>query len=333
MRNTISFAPVKGLTNKYFRTLFLSNFSGIDRVYAPFVSGCGTQIINKSKLDDLLINDKPLLKTIPQIISNDSREIILFGNTLADYGYDEINWNLGCSFPRIANKEKGCGLLPHHDKLKNILDEIFDRNHFPVKLSVKTRLGYQNKDEIFENIKIFNTYPVSEIILHPRTGKQLFKGKIYLDDFKKLISQSVKPVGYNGDIYNKTTWKDLNIRFSEVNHWMIGRGLLINPFLAEQINNSIISDNDKRKRIQQFNYQLCSITNDRFANKAKITGYMKSVWYYLSGSFKNAELVFNKIKCTKTPEELLKVIDEILAWPLSSEEEIKNHFTNGLHQI
>ncbi len=333
MQDTLSLAPFQGLTDKYYRSLFLENFGGVDRVYAPFVSGIGTSQISKSKISDLLINDEPLQKTVPQIISNDSREIVLFGKTMVDYGYRHINWNLGCPFRRIASKAKGCGLLPYPGKLKKILDEIFDDNRLNFELSVKTRLGYHDKYELFEVIEIFNQYPLSEIIIHPRIGKQLYKGEIHLDEFEKCIDLSVHPVAYNGDIYNKTTFSERTARFNGVKHWMIGRGLLINPFLAEQIKNKTLSDTERRQRLHNFVMQLSDMVKSRICDERKTLDYIKAVTYYLSGSFKDSGFVFSKIKKLKTFEDFSNAFNEIINLPLSNDIEARDYFVSGLKHI
>ncbi len=328
----ISLAPFQGLTDKYFRTLFLESFGGVDRVYAPFVSGSGTERISKSKLSDLLMNERAISGTIPQIISNDSDEIVLFGKTLSDYGYRHINWNLGCPFRRIANKNKGCGLLPYPGKLEKILDNIFDKQP-SFELSIKTRLGYHQKDEIFEAIKLFNQYPLSELIIHPRIGKQLYKGVVNLEGFNQCKLLSDHSIVYNGDIYNKAAFEKLLVMFSDIEHWMMGRGLLINPFLAEQIKGQKVSKDQRRERLHKFIKRLMDITSNRISNESKAAGYMKAVCYYMAGSFKDPEKVFSKIKKTRTTEEFDNAFNEIINLPLSNDVEAGNYFVHGLKHI
>ena len=326
-------APFQGLTDKYLRNIILDKFGGIDKVFAPFVSGCGTSQISKSKLSDLLLDGKPLLKTVPQIISNDSREIILFGETLAKYGYKQINWNLGCPFRRIAVKAKGSGLLPYPGRIENILNDIFEKEQLSFSLSVKTRLGYNSTKEIFEVINILNKYPLSEVIIHPRTGKQLYKGNTNLDDFAKCVELSAHPVAYNGDIYNSDAFDELFSRFGNINHWMLGRGLLINPFLAEQIKKSFDTEIVYRERLFEFIKQLLENTISRSGDERKTTNHLKSVTYYMAGSFVDPDLVFSKIKKVKTTKEFVDVLNEIIDLPLSNNREKKEYFINGLKHL
>lgn len=155
---TLLLAPFQGITDKIYRNAFASNFGGVDKMYTPFVSGTGTSMIKPSKLKELLPVDENIISTIPQIISTNAKEILLFAQSMLNHGYDHINWNLGCPFSRLANKKRGCGILPFPDELKKLLDEFFPQ--LSIGFSIKTRLGYYKPDEIYKVIEVFNDYPL-----------------------------------------------------------------------------------------------------------------------------------------------------------------------------
>ncbi len=324
-------APFKGITEKPYRNAFSRHFGGFDAMYAPFVSGVGIRRIHPSKLADILPKNENLTPAVPQIISTDAREIILFGNTLQQQGYEHINWNLGCPFSRIANKKKGCGLLPYPDILDKILEEVF--SEIKVKLSVKTRLGYAHADEIHKVTEVLNQYPVEHVILHPRIGTQVYRGEVNLDGFADSLSAIRHPLIYNGDIYNHSRYRVLEERFPEITTWILGRGALMNPFLPLQIKGVMPADAEKRERLRAFHYELLSEAQKSISHPAKLTGYMKAIWYYMSGVFAGGKEFFIRMKTTKTPEALNNAIDKALEQPFAGDEELENYFKNDIRHV
>ena len=166
------FAPFRGISLKAYRNAFASNIGGIDTFYAPFISGTGRFRINTASLKDLLPDAKDNAPGIPQYIGNSPQEMTLLANTLQSSGLKELNWNLGCPFSRIANKKRGCGLLPVPEEIDRILEVYFNTSSLP--LSIKTRLGYKTANELDAAIQVFNKYPLQYIIIHPRTGIQRY---------------------------------------------------------------------------------------------------------------------------------------------------------------
>lgn len=322
------FAPFKGLTDRRYRNALARHFGGFDALYAPVISGVGLERINPSKLDDVIPLAENLAPTVPQFISTDAREIILFGKTLQQYGYDHINWNLGCPFSRIANKKRGCGMLPYPDELDRILNEAF--KEFPVKLSIKTRLGYYQPDEIFRVLDVLNQYPIHLLIIHARIGTQIYSGEVNLEGFKDCLSVSKIPVAYNGDIYHQARLQEMQQSFPEVNTWMLGRGVLINPFLALEIRGIYLTDEEKRQKLNAFHHEVLEGSRRVAVNQARLLGSMKAVWYYLSGIFENGTEVFSKIKKTRTIEDYQVLIENELQRPFASELNLENYFRKGV---
>ena len=82
------------------------------------------------------------------------------------------------SFGTVCAKGKGAGFLPETLALQKFLDDIYSYAESDgVKISVKTELGYFNPDEFYDLLDIFNKYPVSELIVHPRIRSDFYKGE------------------------------------------------------------------------------------------------------------------------------------------------------------
>jgi tRNA-dihydrouridine synthase len=94
---------------------------------------------------------------------------------------------------------------------------------------MKMRLGYDTTEEILDVFPILEKYPIKNVAIHARIGKQLYKGGVHLDAFKPvLITQSssyITTVILLGSEVPRNASP-----FPSIEHWMIGRGLISDPF-------------------------------------------------------------------------------------------------------
>ncbi len=235
MTPTLILAPLRGITEAAFRNLFARFFPGFDRAVAPFISTFQGQRVKPGKLKDLLPENNKRLAVTPQIIAKNADNFIATANLLADLGYTDVNWNLGCPYPMVAKKMRGSGLLPFPDKIEAFLEKVCAGQ--PLAVSIKLRLGRREPDEIFDLLPLFNQFPLTEVIIHPRTGIQMYEGTVDLDTFSRCLELCRHPVVYNGDITSITVYRQLAKQFPSVQNWMIGRGALADPFLPARIKN------------------------------------------------------------------------------------------------
>ena len=291
----LSLGPFQGITDAPFRNVFKRHFGGIDKFYTPFFTGIHKEEHAKNLQGEEIdphCNDVETLT--PQILSTDADEILRFAKQCQQLGYREINLNMGCPFPRVANKKRGSGLLPYPDKVEAMLEGVFEHIG-DMKFSVKCRLGYFSPDEIDAIIPIFNRFPLSELIIHPRIGKQLYKGEADVKQFKALIPYINAPLVYNGDIFSVDSFKRIREAVQPVEQFMLGRGVLANPFLAEEIKNGNTSD-DKTQRLHAYVLDLYDDRLRHAGGSPKVLGRMKELWSYLMNSFEEPQVVWRKIK-------------------------------------
>lgn len=325
------FAPFKGLTTKGYRNAFTRHFGGFDTLYAPFISGLGSEKIHPDNLNDFIPNSANLGPTVPQVLSTDPTEIILLGKTLQKHGFDHLNWNLGCPFSRIASKKKGCGILPYPEQLDKILQEVF--TELPVKLSIKTRLGYFRSSEIISVLEVLNRYPIHLLIIHARIGTQIYSGEVDLETFGKCSEASRIPIAYNGDIIHIARFQELQLRFPSISNWMIGRGALINPFLPNEIKGVHLDNSEKRKHLNDFHHELIEEGLSKKANEKRLLGSLKAVWYYMAGLFENPQEVFSAIKTSTTLNQYRQTLSHTLGLPFSNEQELEDYFRYGIKHL
>jgi len=218
----IYLAPFQGITGVTFRSVYVKYFQGVDKLFTPFF----TTIHHSNKLPARQLAElgTPLengIEVVPQILSKDADEIIRFANFCGNMGFSELNWNLGCPYPQVANKKRGSGMLPYPDMVDEILSKVMAET--AIRFSIKCRLGYLSSEEIFNLLPVFNRNKIAELTIHARIGKQLYSGETDLDSFQKAISLITIPVVYNGDLFSPNHFYQINNRFNNLNSWMIGR--------------------------------------------------------------------------------------------------------------
>ncbi|MEI7597477.1 MAG: tRNA-dihydrouridine synthase family protein [Bacteroidota bacterium] len=289
----ISLAPLQGFTDHIFRQAFHKYFGGIDAYYTPFIRTENDKSIKNAKLKDVLPENNSNLPVIPQLLVNSASDFIQISSIFENFGYKEINWNLGCPYPMVAKHQLGSGLLPYPELINQILSEVLPK--IKVEISIKMRLGYENSDEIDEVLEVLNKFPIKEIIIHPRIGKQMYKGTVNLNAFENCISQSKHKIAYNGDIDTIETFNEISSRFPNVNHFMIGRALISNPFLAEQIKG--IEHNEKKIKVfEAFHNELYEKYASTLSGSTHLQNKMLFFWEYFADSFSNSKKVFKRVK-------------------------------------
>ena len=236
-------APMQGLTELMFRKVYHTCFPGaLDLAISPFLSLTHGNLADAwKKIDDVLPEaNQDSIPVIPQILGKEPVEFVELANRLHEIGYTEVNWNIGCPMRRVTAKHRGSGILPYPDEVRSILDYIMPR--LRPALSVKMRLGLHSPDEIFNLIPILNDYPLLNITIHPRTGKQQYSGQVDLDTFEQTLPLLKHQVIYNGDLCTVADYRRLRQRFPKIQHYMIGRGILYDPLLPLKIKNNHPAD-------------------------------------------------------------------------------------------
>lgn len=304
-------APLRGFTDAVFRNAFRRHFQGVDEAVAPFVTSIKGRRIKPSHLQDLAPADNRTMPVVPQILSNNPDEFLCLANTLFDLGYREINWNLGCPFPMVAKKMRGSGLLPHPDRIDRILDKTL--HGFSGTLSVKTRLGRLSSDEMDRLIPVFNRYPLARVIVHPRTGVQMYAGNVDLKAFEVCLTHISHPVVYNGDINTLAMFQLLESRFPAVSGWMLGRGLIGNPFLPEMIQSGTRCICNRKTRFEKFHDDLVSGYCRQFSGPGHVLDRMKGFWRYFSAEFPDGRRIVKRIRKTDSLDRYRQAVTAVFS--------------------
>ncbi len=301
MTTTVCLAPLKGVTDAIFRNIFDQFYGGVDWAVAPFVSTVSAARIKPKYLRDLLPQINTGMPIVPQIMSKSDVDFMVMAAALFDMGYAHINWNLGCPYPMVAKKGRGSGMLPYPDRIESFLDRVIPA--IPNQLSIKMRLGRHRKEEIVEMLPILDRYPLKLLIIHPRTGMQMYEGQPDLEAFSLCLQQTRHSVVYNGDIVKRSDFFRLSRRFPEVAAWMIGRGAIQDPYLPLLIKGCAMDDAQRMRRFERFHEALLSAYETKLSGTSHLLDRMKCLWAYFQEAFVDGRLVGKRIRKTRSMDQ------------------------------
>ncbi len=303
-------APLRGVTPATYRKTYKKYFDGITEAMAPFITTIKEKKVNIKLLKDILPeNNQNSYSMVPQVLGNNPEDLDPFIERIKEVGFSEINWNLGCPAPMITKKMRGSGLLAHPEKVEAYLKKLASIED--ISYSVKVRLGFESPKEILELLPLFEEYNISELIVHPRTGKQLYHGRPDHDVFNEIYQKTTLSLIYNGDIFSVDEGEKVLKRFPNISGIMLGRGILINPFLAAELQGKEIVGN-RGEMVASFMRELAENYNDLYRGGDKpVLGKMKELWKYLSLSFPEAKKEVKNIFKAPTLERYYMRVDEL----------------------
>ena len=311
MHHKLISSPLQGFTDFHFRNAFQRFFSGIDIFYAPYIRFNGKMVIKPNYQKDLQPKNNTTLQVIPQVMTCRADEFIFAAKYVQSLGYKELNWNLGCPYPMVTNKGMGSGLIRDPEKIDRILDMVHSQTDIIV--SMKMRMGYKHSGEILEVFPILEKYPIKNIGIHARIGAQLYKGGVDLDGFQRCIDNCNQKLYYNGDITSVAIFEKLTERFPSIDHWMLGRGLIADPFLPAMIKNGTHHYPDNKLAIfSKYLDTLFTAAEKKLTGEKAVIRKMLSYWEYFSVMFPDPVKLIKKIKKAKTYKVYDDAVKEIL---------------------
>lgn len=309
------FAPLEGITSYTYRNLHHKYYSGVEKYYTPFLSPGPETGLGIRQLRDVIPENNPNILLVPQLLTNRAGDFLKSMEVLGEYGYREINLNLGCPSGTVTAKKKGSGFLYYPQELDRFLDEVFkDRQIWSgeFQVSVKTRIGKNSPEEWPELMEIYNRYPLKELIIHPRIQRDFYNNIPNLEVFEDALVQSKNPVVYNGDIFSDRDFRRFRERFPAVKTIMLGRGLIQNPELARALKEERSSEIFDKTRLKNFHDELLEQYCERMSGERNVLFRMKELWFYMIRLFPDHPKVEKKIKKATRLAEYRAAVDELL---------------------
>ena len=298
-------APLESVTTWIYRQAHAKIYGRLDKYFIPFLEPHEKRDFKTRELQEILPEHNENIYAVPQILTNRSEGFIKLAKALKDWGYEEVNLNLGCPSKTVVTKGKGSGFLAKPEELERFLTEIFDALSGEVKISVKTRIGKEDPEEFPALLKLFNKYPMEELIIHPRVQKDGYGNVPRLEFYELAEKQSVNPLCYNGDLYTREQIRNFAERFPGTERLMFGRGFLRDPGL---LYNEGKDSKDIFEKFWAFHDLVYEGYQERNMGDRNVLFKMKELWSYQVYQFSEPERLFKTFKKVQDCNEYEQMI-------------------------
>lgn len=300
-------APLEGITGFIYRSTYEKYFGGISKYFSPFITTNQHFAFQNRDKEDVLPENNPKMYLVPQILTNNAEQFLDMVSKLEALGYQEINLNLGCPSKTVVTKKKGSGFLAYPEELDRFFDEIFYHD-CGVKISVKTRIGMENAEEFYRLLKIYNKYPLKELIIHPRLQTDYYKNVPNLEIFRESMKLSKAPLCYNGDLFTVEEIQAFEKEFPEIENIMLGRGILKAPSLLKELQ----GETRDWKQWHEFLEELCERYEQELSGDRNVLFKMKELWFYLFQSIPDSQKYAKEMRKLKDLQEYKMLVKTIL---------------------
>ena len=312
----IYFAPLEGVTTYIFRNAFSEIYGHVDKYFAPFISPAENCPLTPRERKDIAPENNRGIHLVPQILTCRSEHFIEAARELHVLGYGEVNLNLGCPSGTVCAKGKGSGFLRDTDALEAFLHDIYSYSESNgLKISIKTRLGYHDPEEFYALIDIFNRFPVSELIVHPRIRTDFYKGDIRKEYYSYALEHAKMPLVYNGNIFTTSDYEKFSDAFGKaLDPIMLGRGLVTDPELAANLKS--MSENGEKNLTIETDFQKLRLFHDTLYHgyqkilspDINVLHKMRELWTYWKDLFDEKERDIKHIMKAKKYEEYESIV-------------------------
>ena len=277
MNRKVSVAPMMDCTDKHER-YFLRLISKNVLLYTEMIVSEAIDRGDKNKLLSFNLNEKPVALQLggssPKLLANAAR----IGE---DFGYDEINLNLGCPSKKVEKNKFGACLIKEPNLVAECLNEMQSKTKLPV--TVKTRIGYNDVEDyesLFNFINLLKSTGVKTFIIHAR--------KAVLGKFTPKQNLNIPPLKYEM-VYNlKKDFKDLEIiinggvtstnqikeHLNKVDGVMLGRSIYHSPYILADIEKEIFNNKNVLSREEIIN-KLVPYVKDEIKKGTRMNQIMR----------------------------------------------------------
>ncbi len=310
----IYFAPLEGVTGYVFRNAYAKYYGGVDKYFTPFISPHTKKLMDTREKRDVLPENNKGLYVVPQVLTNKAEELIDVCKKLKnDFGYEEVNLNLGCPSKTVTTKGKGSGFLENPEQMERFFDSFF--NVADVKLSIKSRIGYWEVEEAERIFQVYEKFPFEEVIIHPRLGCEMYKGTPHYEVFEKYLGETRHSLCYNGDINSLEELNRLNNKWETCDKFMLGRGLIGKPGMLGEMKNGEVSVHQEQNEyevFQAFHDEILEGYTSYMCGDRNTLFKMKELWTFWAAQFPGEEKILKKIKKTTDMVEYKLLVKSLI---------------------
>ena len=245
MNRKVSVAPMMDCTDRHER-FFLRLISKNSLLYTEMVVDEAISRGDKKKLLEFNINEKPVALQLggssPKLLAEASK----IGE---DFGYDEINLNLGCPSKKVEKNKFGACLMKEPNLVADCLNNMQSKTNLPV--TIKTRIGYDDVEDyenLYNFISTLKQTGIKTFIIHARKamlGKFTPKQNLNIPPLKYEYVYKLKKDFPNDEIIINggiTSVKEIKPHLKKTDGVMIGRAAYHTPYLLADIEKEIFNN-------------------------------------------------------------------------------------------
>ena len=300
------FAPLEGVTDSIFRRAHHDLFPGLDKYYIPFISPTQHLTMTSREQRAVAPEENAGIPAVPQVLTRRAAHFVHMARLLADVGYAEVNLNLGCPSGTVTAKGKGAGMLRAPDDLRPFLDEVFADP--PVAISIKTRIGYDSPEEWPDLLSNFRQYPIAELIVHPRTRQEFYKGRPHREIMATLPEAGL-PYAYNGDLNTAAACRAFLEEYPDTPALMLGRGLITDPALVREFRGGAPLTLGE---LRAFHDRLFADYSRQWHASA-VLGHMREIADYFLCCFEDPKRVRKALRKARTLDDYAAAMERLFA--------------------
>lgn len=299
-------APLEGITTYVYRNAYAKHFGDVDKYFTPFIVPHKEKKFSTRELKELSPEHNKGLTVIPQLLTNNAEDFLKTAKDIQRLGYQEINLNLGCPSKTVVSKKKGSGFLGYPEELEIFLKQIFSETD--MKISIKTRIGKDSPDEFIRLLDIYNRFPITELVIHPRVQRDFYNNTPNLAMFETAYREAQMSICYNGDINEVANYNELSTRFPALKKMMIGRGTIRNPGLISQIKgeNKLTTE-----RLYAFHQDILEEYIKISSGDRNVLFKMKELWAFMVDLFDERDKLAKKIRKVERVKDYEILINKI----------------------
>ncbi len=277
MKRIVSVAPMMDCTDRHER-YFLRLISKNTLLYTEMIVDEAINRGDKKKLLEFNINEKPVAL---QLGGSSPKLLAQATKAGEDYGYDEINLNLGCPSRKVEKNKFGACLMKEPNLVADCLSEMQSVTKLPV--TIKTRIGYDNVEDyesFYEFISILKNTGVKTFIIHARKamlGKFTPKQNLNIPPLKYEYVYRLKKdfpdkeIIINGGI---TSVDQIKPHLEKTDGVMIGRAAYHTPYMLAEIESKIFDNKDIPSR-QEILERLIPYVKDELKKGTRLNQIMR----------------------------------------------------------
>ena len=277
MNRKVSVAPMMDCTDRHER-YFLRLISTNTLLYTEMIVDEAISRGNKKKLLEFNINEKPVSLQLggssPKLLAEASK----IGE---DFGYDEINLNLGCPSKKVEKNKFGACLMKEPNLVGDCLSKMQSVTKLPV--TIKTRIGYDDVEDyenLFNFISKLKTTGIKTFIIHARKamlGKFTPKQNLNIPPLKYEFVYKLKKDFPNDEIILNggiTSVEQIKPHLKKTDGVMIGRAAYHTPYILAEIEKEIFNNKNVPSR-QDVIEQLIPYIKDEIKKGTRLNQIMR----------------------------------------------------------